>query len=274
MPTSDVTHSATSDRTRIAQLSLLLMCATILVNVAWPIFMIYGQRLALTIAGVLTFGVASLLNAVSTQGIRFTIIMVFVVGIGSLLIEITGVHTGIPFGQYFYTEALGFDIYGVPIIIACAWLMMLYPCFIVGRMLSRNIWMSSSCTAWLMATWDLYLDPQMVNEQYWRWGSPDSQGSTNIPWTNFLGWFLAAFLLTFTMHLLLRGANTTATATGTPSAVRYCTLALGWVWLGNFVANILWFAPYFNRPFVAVQGFVGMGVVLIPWLVRTDLRRT
>ena len=45
-----------------------------------------------------------------------------------------------------------------------------------------------------MATWDLYLDPQMVSEGYWTWfadGNPTSQ----IPVTNFFGWVISAALI-------------------------------------------------------------------------------
>lgn len=251
--------------------SRLLIGLTVVLNILWPLFQ-HEDRRMLTIAGVIAFSLASLLNAASTQSAKFTISLLVVATVGSLSIELLGVHTGFPFGHYFYTSALGFQVGSVPILITLAWLMMLYPCLLVGRALSQNVWIASALSAWLMATWDLYLDPQMVREGYWLWGSSPETAGTDIPFTNFLGWFLAAYVLAISVHL---GAGLKTFASANNSlAIPYCLIALGWVWIGNFVANVLWFAPYFNRPVVALQGFIGMGLVLTPWMWRTWLKHS
>ena len=46
-------------------------------------------------------------------------------GAGGFLAELAGVHTGLPFGRYSYSAALGPSLGGVPLVIACAWITLL-----------------------------------------------------------------------------------------------------------------------------------------------------
>jgi hypothetical protein len=46
-----------------------------------------------------------------------------------------------------------------------------------------------------------------------------------------------------------------------------------WVWLGSFLVNIVPVSPFFNQPAVAISGFIGMGIVLLPWLWTSWQRR-
>ena len=107
---------------------------------------------------------------------------------------------------------------------------------------------------WLLAAWDLFLDPQMVGEGYWTWAddSWSLPGIDGIPLQNFLGWFLAAMAL---LWLLDRLPRKTA-----PVAVP--TVMLTWVLASNVVGNLL----FWGRPGVAVWGGLAMGIVVVPYL--------
>ena len=52
-------------------------------------------------------------------------------------IEVLGVHTGWPFGVYEYDASLGVQLFGVPLIVPCAWVMMVHPCAYVRHVVSR-----------------------------------------------------------------------------------------------------------------------------------------
>jgi putative membrane protein len=108
-----------------------------------------------------------------------------------------------------------------------------------------------------MSTWDLFLDPQMVNEGYWTWFA-DGIATTAIPLTNFFGWFISTAIIFALLSIVLipKPANVS-------NLVPY--VLMFWVWLGSFLVNIVSVSPFFNQPAVAISGFIGMGLVLIPW---------
>lgn len=179
--------------------------------------------------------------------------------------EAIGVRTHFPFGHYSYSELLGPSVSNVPLLIPLAWVMMLYPSYLASRYLTANRPLSIALGAWLMAAWDLYLDPQMIREGYWTWYSASGESTLHIPWTNFAGWFCTSALFMWLLHVSDASQSSTATRPGTSQMPTTPTGLLLWVWIGSFVANILPFSPYLNRPTVALTGLFGMGVVLVPW---------
>lgn len=119
----------------------------------------------------------------------------------TLFIEMAGTHTGWLFGAYHYTDHLQPQIGNVPLLIPLAWFMMLPPAWAVAERFRARPWLFAAVAAGAMTAWDLFLDPQMVGWDLWRWDQPG--GYFGIPWHNYLGWFATAFLLT----LLLRPAQ-------------------------------------------------------------------
>jgi putative membrane protein len=107
--------------------------------------------------------------------------------------EAVGTRTGRPFGDYAYTGRLRPTVGGVPALVPLAWFAMAAPAretahAALGRR-STPIGRVVVGAAALVA-WDLFLDPQMVAEGYWRWAR---QGRyRGIPVTNYLGWFATA----------------------------------------------------------------------------------
>ncbi len=100
--------------------------------------------------------------------------------------ELIGVHTGLPFGRYAYTSALGPQFFGVPFTMACAWLILID--FV------RSVTKSALLGAVVMTVTDLALDPVTAGPlQYWRW--LDSGPYFGIPWTNYAGWFAASWVI-------------------------------------------------------------------------------
>ena len=243
--------------------ALVFAVLTVVLNIDWPLAH-EQSRTATSIAGVISFFLCSALHCYGTQLRRFTITLFAIMPL-AFIAEAVGVHTHFPFGNYAYSHLLGPSLASVPLLIPLAWVMMLYPSYLAGRYLSTNPAVSIALGAWLMAAWDLYLDPQMIREGYWTWFTSTGEATLNIPWTNFLGWFATSALF---MWLLQRSdapdenrdvRSTSGLMPSTPSAM------LIWVWIGSFVANVLPFSPYLNRPAVAFSGLIGMGLVLVPW---------
>lgn len=240
--------------------------ATIIANISWPLAQ--GQaRTWITIVGVITFFLCSTLHCASSQTPKFTVTLLGLIPM-AFIVEAIGVHTQFPFGHYAYGDQLGPSLANVPLLIPLAWVMMLYPAYLAARFLSAKPTISILLGAWLMATWDLYLDPQMIHEHYWTWFTASGEPTLNIPLSNFAGWFAVSALFMWLLHKS-DGSKESSSEYATPQAMPTApAIMLLWVWLGSFVANIVPFSPYLDRPSVALAGLIGMGIVLGPWSWR------
>lgn len=128
----------------------------------------------------------------------------------SLGLESLGVATGFVYGAYHYTDRLGPMFLGlVPYLIPLAWLMMIYPSWVISRRVSqgwRSGWRLDVGTAALgalvMVAWDLVLDPLMSDVEHWVWEQPGE--FFGIPLHNFAGWWFTAFLILALFNFLRR----------------------------------------------------------------------
>lgn len=260
-----MTSLVTPKRDPTLALAGVAATVTVLANILWAIFS-GPTRDAFTITGVLAFSLASGLHAYNALGRVRLIKFVSIALVATIVIEIIGVKTGIPFGVYEYDLArLGPTLLQVPLLIPFAWFMMLYPAWLVVGDLVKAKVPAILMSALLMATWDLYLDPQMVNEGYWTWftsGVP----SKEIPISNFLGWFITAAII-FTLISRFVGFPTSQVSNLVPYSL------LMWVWLGSFLVNVVTISPFLGEPKVAWSGFIGMGIILLPWTWLTWRRR-
>jgi putative membrane protein len=122
-----------------------------------------------------------------------------------------------------------------------------------------------------LATWDVFLDPQMVDAHHWRWTdpSPHLPGVATVPLTNFAGWLLVSLVLMTLMHdrgLHDRGLHDRERER--PRDDRPAIVLWVWTWLSSTLANL----AFFHRPAVAAWGFVAMGLVGLPLLLRSRRR--
>ena len=227
-----------------------------------------GGTLGMTAASVLLFAGAAVGHALLTHGARAAAVLVVVAGGGGLLVEVVGVHTGVPFGTYSYAGTLGPQIGGVPLLVPLAWVMMAWPALHVGRLLGdAHRWRTAAAGAWALASWDVFLDPQMVDDGYWTWAdpSPALPGVEGIPLTNFAGWLVVSLLLCTVLDRTIGRV-----ARPGPSTLAAVPLA---VYLWTFASSVLAHAAFFGRPSVALVGSVVMGVVALPVALRLGRRR-
>ena len=82
--------------------------------------------------GVLMQSVSVVLALLVTWPVERVALSVVTIAIVAFGAEVLGVHYGIPFGRYEYTDALAPQIMGVPILISLAWVMMLAPSWAVA----------------------------------------------------------------------------------------------------------------------------------------------
>lgn len=236
-------------------------------------------RLPTTVVSVVAFAVASVCDAASRCGPRAAAWLVVVAGGGGLAVEAVGVRTGFPFGEYRYTGTLGAEVLGVPVVVPLAWVMMCWPALLVGRVLARlpragaPAWLVVVVGAWALASWDVFLDPQMVDAGHWVWADPNPglPGVADVPLTNFGGWLLVAALMVAALHRL-----TSSAGHGRELVLRAGPAPVLYLW--TYGSSVWAHAAFFDRPWVSVVGGVLMGVVALPfakalWGARCRARR-
>ena len=225
---------------------------TVLGHISW-ILVPTSWRTPVTVLSVVTFFLASATHAVVQRGPRWAAAFLAITVPIGWLVEAVGTKTGLPFGDYTYTDALGWSLLEVPLVIPLAWSMMAYPALLAAQRLTTSRPAAVFVGAGLFASWDLFLDPQMVTAGYWVWNRIDTTlpGIADIPVQNFLGWLLVALVLMALLDRLPRRA----------ADDRVPVVMLSWVYPSNVMAA----AVFFGRPGVAAWGALAMGVFVLPW---------
>ena len=247
----DVAHRRRRPTGPAAAVPWLLAAATVGAQIAYPL--VEGERLRqVTIAVVVLFFLASVTHAAVHRGAMWATGLVVVTAGGGLLAEAVGVRTGIPFGEYAYTGTLGPELLGVPVVVPLAWTMMAYPLLLAARRISGR-W-TPLVGGFGLAAWDVFLDPQMVDDGRWRWADPTPglPGVDGIPLTNYAGWLVVGVAMMAILHALLPDVRA--------SEAQPATL-LFWTWIGSVLGNAFWF----GSTEVAVAGGVALGLVALPY---------
>jgi putative membrane protein len=225
----------------------VLAAATIAAQIAWPLTS-GSTRDLVTVVTVVLFFLTSASHALLTRGWAWAAgWFVTSAGIG-FLAEYAGTRTGLPFGDYSYADTLGPTIAGVPAIIPLAWAMMSYPALLAARRLVRGPLLTPVVAAVALASWDLFLDPQMVGEGYWKWAKRGVY--RGIPLSNYLGWFVTGLAVMALLEATLPPADDARDADG--------ALVGEYAYMG--VMETIGFAKYFRDPVVAVVG----GLAMVP----------
>jgi uncharacterized membrane protein len=120
----------------------------------------------------------------------------------AMAIEAVGVHSGVPFGRYFYTSSLQPQVLEVPVLVGLAWVAMLLPAWEIARRITPRSHLRAPLVGLAMTIWDLFLDPQMIGYGFWRFENPS--GWNGVPLSNALGWFVAGTVLSLLPMMLLR----------------------------------------------------------------------
>ena len=114
-------------------------------------------------------------------------------GIG-FIAEYFGVSYGFLFGRYVYTGTLQPLLLGVPLVMACAWMILF--AYVKQMLLPFKLSKLTEMTisgVWMVAI-DLLIDPLAANRLgYWRW--IETGAYYGVPARNFLGWFLVSFMI-------------------------------------------------------------------------------
>jgi uncharacterized membrane protein len=231
----------------------------VLVAVSYPLTD-GAARNGVSWAIVLLGAALSVGHAGLSRGARTGAGVLLVTAATAVVFEAVGLATGVPYGEYEYSDDLGPTLFGVPFLVPLAWLMMAWPSWLLAARLTRGVRRSRgrparvAVAAAVFAAWDVVLDPQMVQAGYWTWAHPRPSlpGIDTVPLTNLAGWLVAGLVLMTLLDLLAEGTPA-RTGDGPP------LLALAWMTLGGALAHAGW---------LGLPGSAAWGVVLaVPLLV-------
>lgn len=133
------------------------------------------------------------------------------------LMEFIGVHTGFPFGHYYFTDQMGPKLFAVPILMGPAYVGMGYVSWTVARIILSHENEQSRpsgprllalpvVASFAMVAWNLAFDPALSTfGHYWVW--LDGGAYFGVPISNFLGWLLTNYLIYQLFALYLRSRS-------------------------------------------------------------------
>jgi uncharacterized membrane protein len=176
-----------------------------------------------------------------------------------LAAESAGTRTGFPFGAYRYTGLLRPAAASVPLVVPLAWAAMGLPGYAVGATVARTRAGRIAAGAVALTAWDLFLDPQMIRNGFWRWAHPGPyQG---VPLSNFAGWLLVSAALMAVFDGLLRSQTRQITPPHPGLLAAYTVMA---------VMETVGFAVIFpHGRAIALAGALGMGIpAALAWARR------
>jgi uncharacterized membrane protein len=131
----------------------------------------------------------------------------------SLGFELIGTGTGYPFGNYAYTEFLGYKVLGhVPFSIPLSWFYVGFASYLLGFLIADRFGLkrvaawSVGLGVWFLTVWDLVLDPAMAHEslavKFWVWF--ETGPYLGMPLQNFVGWSVTGLVFMALARLLWR----------------------------------------------------------------------
>lgn len=172
---------------------------------------------------VLIFAFPSYWAVSRANGKQRGAILLLTIGTYALVVESLAIHTGIPYGNFVYTDLLGTKVFGLtPWTVAFAYPPILFLGYWLARQYVYRTRYIIALTAAIAMCIDLVLDPAAVKLGFWYWLKPGF--FYGVPLVNFAGWLVSGAIGALIVHLLWRKS------VKLPAALCYSGLAILWFW--------------------------------------------
>ena len=213
----------------------------------------------------------SFFHATYALGGRHSLTFFALSAVISWAFEQVGVATGLVYGAYHYTDALGLKLGHVPFLIPIAWFMMIYPSYIIANLiaegrpvgsrggLGRIAWLSF-LSAMVMTAWDLIVDPGLSGPVHQAWVWEQGGPYFGVPVQNFVGWLLTTFTVYLCYRLFERKISPRPAGPVTVAIAAMPVAAYGAMMLSNMVRG--------DPPALVVIAPFVMGIPLVVAIER------
>jgi Predicted membrane protein len=112
---------------------------------------------------------------------------IMIAGILGFTIEVIGVSTGVPFGNYSYGSGLSIKLFDVPVVLIANWALLtsisLYATIKTPPLIQVSL------PPVLITLLDFFIEPVAIHYNWWSWEYQD------VPLSNYLGWVVSAFFI-------------------------------------------------------------------------------
>lgn len=240
-----------------------ILAIAIILQIIYPL--VSGEPLRIiTLAAIYSAAAAMVIQAYYSFGLRYASTYLALTFAFGLVTEQIGVRTGWPFGNFAFDPSLGFQIFGVPLVVPFIWVMMAHPLLVAARRVTQSWIFLYGGTA--MMAWDFFLDPTMVAAHRWNWTFTGAHVpfEPDIPLSNAAGWLFVGMGLMALLNLVLPRERRKKSADFT-----VVDLFLGWTFVAGIIGNLF----FFHRPGVAFIGGLVFGIVLAPYAFSRWLGR-
>jgi uncharacterized membrane protein len=217
-------------------------------------------------------------NSILINGLKPSLLSFSMTFLIAFTAEALGVNFGIIFGNYYYPDLLGPQVFGVPILVALAWETILYASFYVTDILipvrtgqagffQKVVVLLGLSLVGAIATtaWDMMMDPFAVSRGWWVWrdGGPYVPYIQNgVPISNFTGWLITAFLCQLVCRIIKARSPKSRRSIYLSVYGPTCLYIL--LFLMLFSVSII----FLQRPEVALIGFMCMSPFIIITVIR------
>lgn len=129
------------------------------------------------------------------------IVAFFSIALLGFIMEVIGVKTGLIFGNYSYGNALGYKLFGVPLIISLNWAMLICAGIIVASRIFKNKISVLITAALLVTTIDLLIEQVAPKLDFWKFegGLPTIH--------NYIGWIGVSFFTSYFFYRTIIKGN-------------------------------------------------------------------
>lgn len=141
---------------------------------------------------------------------------IFISGLFGFVFELLGTKYGdfLAVGYHYNLDNYDYSIFNIPLVVIIYWILFIYTGYIITDCIwlwrkrnkpdrlncdLKSFWQMILLSAYIVVGIDFFMDPLMVGLNNWTWHSGGFY--YNIPFLNFVGWFLVAILV----NLFFRG---------------------------------------------------------------------
>lgn len=168
--------------------AFLTIGAFFMVNVEMPpwAYVVSGLNIVL-------FAAPAMWATIKWLGWKNGLILLFLLGIYATLIETFAITTGFPYGNFIYSDLLGFRLFNlVPWTVAFAWTPLMLAAYTITARFDFKLWLRIVMIAVFLLMFDMVLDPGAVYMKFWTYsGGGFFYG---VPLSNFAGWILSGLI--------------------------------------------------------------------------------